>query len=457
MDASALCLRNFLLLAASLPDICFKLHPVITLNSTATPLLPSPLPAAFIIRTTSSLPLHNTSSAMDASHPTLHLKPCSTPPIAMAPRLRTHRNRVSAALLAFLLAMFWYSFSSTSAFLSASTFSSRVNAAHEAGRGLYHALHVSSPTPTPPHATNYTTTLIMGRLRDEAETVEWTTTALTPGTITHRAIYIVDDPTAPLHLSENRGREARVYLTYIVEHYTSLSDVSIFVHPSRHAWHNNVLFAGDQAAALNRLQRGYVVEQGYLNLRCDLYPGCPAWITPDANASTLATHGERSERLFTTDLWATLFPGRPVPALLSQPCCSQFAVSRDTIRRTPLEQYQRILDWLVSSPLHDQSTGRVMEYVWQYLFVDEAVRCPDMRTCYCKMYDVCFEDDSLLREYNGLAQDEGRYLDEWAKVDGLTASKEVKDEMLTRIGTGLTEALRLKKAFEELLPHLLGP
>src|SRR3569833_1925652 len=43
-------------------------------------------------------------------------------------------------------------------------------------------------------------------------------------------VYVVDDPHAHLATPKNKGNEAMVYLTYIIDYYEALPDVSIFVH-----------------------------------------------------------------------------------------------------------------------------------------------------------------------------------------------------------------------------------
>lgn len=45
--------------------------------------------------------------------------------------------------------------------------------------------------------------------------------------------YVVDDPQANLTTPKNKGNEAVAYLTYIIDHYETLPDVSIFVHAHR--------------------------------------------------------------------------------------------------------------------------------------------------------------------------------------------------------------------------------
>jgi len=44
------------------------------------------------------------------------------------------------------------------------------------------------------------------------------------------AVYTVDDSSMPLHTALNKGKEANVYLTYIIENYHSLPATIAFIH-----------------------------------------------------------------------------------------------------------------------------------------------------------------------------------------------------------------------------------
>ena len=96
------------------------------------------------------------------------------------------------------------------------------------------------------------------------------------------------------------------------------------------------------------------------------------------------------EEAFTLDVWKEVHPRLPPPAAISQPCCAQFAVSRDAIRSNPKSEYVRLRDWLLNTKLEDKYSGRVMEYSWQILFTGLAEVCPEMNACYCEGYGVCF-------------------------------------------------------------------
>ncbi len=295
---------------------------------------------------------------------------------------------------------------------------------------------------------NYTTTLVVGRLNKEVWGVQWIHDELP--NLTSKAIYIVDDPGAPYHLNENNGRESMVYLTYIIDHYDELNDVTIFLHSSRDAWHNNVLFRQDSVPMVNNLRPQWVIEKGYFNTRCELYPGCPDWILFNAN-KTVSDASNRLLDMFNSKLWQRLFPGQTEPEILSQPCCSQFAASRDAIQAVGLEQWIRIRDWLADAGVGDGYTGRIMEYLWHYIFLQREELCPSMKECYCEGYGVCFEDDTLLEEYNQLRID--------VDYAGGRAGMLFGPNPVGDANTVTAELHRLedkKKEYEDFLPRRLG-
>ena len=283
-------------------------------------------------------------------------------------------------------------------------------------------LAFDSGTPKPPGST-YSRTFVAGRLKKDD--VSWVKEQF-PDLPT--AIYVVDDPSAPLHIPVNKGREAMVYLTYIIDHYDRLADTTLFFHSHRYAWHNNILLGTDNAETIRRLSDDRVARVGYFNVRCHLDPGCPDWLHLDRPEVDWDPHRKWEEKFFTKKVWQELFPFERIPPVLSQPCCAQFAVSRDRIRLNPRSQYIHIRDWLIQTPLEDEHSGRVLEYSWQYLFTRNAELCPRMDTCYCDGFGICFGgavklkawlDKLRLRE---IAEDEMRKWNEAgdnaAKVDG---------------------------------------
>lgn len=250
-------------------------------------------------------------------------------------------------------------------------------------------LNISLPVITPPSlssgkadpAHKYQKALISGHL-----SIENTTWMITDLPEIELYLYTVNDLKAPLHTPRNKGREAMVYLTFIIDHYDALPDVMIFMHAHRRAWHNADVLGNDAVQMIRRLSAERVIRDGYMNMRCQWFPGCPDWIHPlDTTIDT-----QKKEQALLKPAWLELFPGVPVPETLAQPCCSQFAASRDAVRSIPLEQWTFWRQWLLDSRLDSGLSGRIWEYIWQFVFTGHSVFCPIEHVCYCDGFGVCF-------------------------------------------------------------------
>ncbi|KAE8352415.1 hypothetical protein BDV28DRAFT_135219 [Aspergillus coremiiformis] len=245
-----------------------------------------------------------------------------------------------------------------------------------------------SQNPSPWLERNATRTLVIAQL--QAEDTSWVNTLVQEDPYLSSAIYVVDNTSAPLTVLVNKGHEVMVYLTYIIDHYHVLSDVSIFMHAHQITWHNNDFLGSDSAQMVRHLKSKYVLQNGYMNMRCHLQPGCPDHIHPYV--------GKDSDDILNVPeagvigiAWGQLFPHDPVPSVLSQPCCGQFAVSADRMRRVPQQHYVDYRNWLLATKLDDRLSGRIWEYVWQWLFTGESEFCPVETICYCEGYGICFE------------------------------------------------------------------
>jgi hypothetical protein len=259
--------------------------------------------------------------------------------------------------------------------------------------------------PGPGH--NYTKVLVMPKVREE--NTEWVHEKI-PGLQT--AIYIADDSSAPLHPPKNKGNEVMVYLTYLIDHYEDLPEIMMFLHSHRFSWHNNDILNKDAYEIITRLSSERVVREGYMNLRCHWNPGCPEWIHP---GRIEVDDWKKEEREF-AKVWSELFPLETIPEVLAQPCCGQFALSRERVLAIPKTDFVFYRDWLLRTDLPDSLSGRAWEYLWQYIFTGENALCPDQHVCYCDGYGVCFEDDDAFDHWFELKwkqNDLRKELDTW--------------------------------------------
>lgn len=186
------------------------------------------------------------------------------------------------------------------------------------------------------------------------------------------------------------------------------------MHAHRYAWHNADIFGMDASQMINRLSSERVMREGYVNMRCHWHPGCPDWMHPGETTFD----EQKTEEILIAKAWAELFPFEPVPNVLASPCCAQFALSRERIRQIPLEKFQYYRDWLLNTPLQDFVSGRVWEYMWQYVFTGESFLCPIEHVCYCDGFGVCFGGQDEYNAWYELRSERdswGSALDAWEK------------------------------------------
>lgn len=73
------------------------------------------------------------------------------------------------------------------------------------------------------------------------------------------------------------------------------------------------------------------------------------------------------------DVWRYMFQNDQVPKVIGAACCSQFAVSRKQVHLRSVSDYGRFRQWLFDTEEDDDSSGRVMEYLWHIFFGQEPV------------------------------------------------------------------------------------
>ncbi|UPX13926.1 uncharacterized protein EKO05_0004421 [Ascochyta rabiei] len=191
-----------------------------------------------------------------------------------------------------------------------------------------------------------------------------------------------------LRTLRNKGMEANAYLAYIVQNYDDLPSTIAFIHPHRDgypiAWHtdNN---EHSNVVSLQTLNTDFIQSNGYANLRCVHSPGCPDEVMPFRNPP----EDHRTIEAAMPDAWRDLFNNTDVPHVLATACCAQFAVSSKQVQKRPLDVYKKYYTWLMETPLKDETSGRVFEYLWHVLFGQDPVYCPAYEKCYCDVYNRC--------------------------------------------------------------------
>ena len=178
-----------------------------------------------------------------------------------------------------------------------------------------------------------------------------------------------DDPDT-LKTPANKGREAMAYLTYVIDNYSDLPGIIAFLHSHRDgffsSWHTDTPLHNN-VDAMRTLNLSFVMQNGYVNLRCKRSPGCLEPQTHNAHV--------------TPEVYLEVFQGTSTqinetaqaPELVGAACCAQFAVTSEQIRKRPLEDYEALRRWLLQTNDKDAKSGRVMEFLWHIIFGKDAV------------------------------------------------------------------------------------
>ncbi|KAI2467515.1 hypothetical protein F4781DRAFT_306917 [Annulohypoxylon bovei var. microspora] len=209
--------------------------------------------------------------------------------------------------------------------------------------------------------------------------------------------YVSDNLKAEFHPPvPNKGREALIYHTYMHDFYDNLPDISIFTHADESPWHVEGTLNSSLVFALSHLDLNEVLQRHYFNLRVSWENACPNWI----NTSKTDEDWNKQEEPYMYEAFTENFATNDVPEILGGPCCSQFAATRDVVRRHPKSQYRINMEWLMQTHWDDYISGRVWEHMWPWLFVGKAVDCEVEWKAYCKMYHICFDPQSRTRLIN---------------------------------------------------------
>ena len=164
-----------------------------------------------------------------------------------------------------------------------------------------------------------------------------------------------------------------VYLTYMIDNYSALPPYAIFIHGHLESWHQH----SDILSIIRNVRLPAVDRLGYVSLRCDWYPSCPAelkLIHHDGYVWGPGVHRQDAEDAISGGAWQAFFPGTSMPETVASQCCAQFVVTREAMRRNKKEDYIRMRQWILRTDLIDDVSGRVLEKLWAYIMTGNEVK-----------------------------------------------------------------------------------
>lgn len=166
----------------------------------------------------------------------------------------------------------------------------------------------------------------------------------------------------PYFVPVNNGREASVYLKYIIDYYEHLPTFTIFLQDEDKSWHHEGSIV---ERVLDRVGRRSKYHN--LNSKClgivrgiDLWPTMKSFFRAylEPYIGSIEQYGE-----FT--------PGFR--------CCAQFVVHRDRIRQHPLRMYESLLRYTLREPPRgtpnpEKARGHMLEWTWHLIFDNPLAR-----------------------------------------------------------------------------------
>lgn len=181
-------------------------------------------------------------------------------------------------------------------------------------------------------------------------------------------------PNAQCSLTKNIGREASVFLKFVIEYYDALPAHIAFVHGHETAWHQKLPWG-----VLESIDRARLDTYSYINLNNVRHS--KVFDPAQPYKGRVGPHVEYRHKAHTLlqRYWDSVFGpilNIPFPNHLQFQCCAQFVVSRDAILRHPKDAYVKLYEFVTDSSIGtDWERAVALECIWHVLWSDEG---PDM-------------------------------------------------------------------------------
>jgi hypothetical protein len=157
----------------------------------------------------------------------------------------------------------------------------------------------------------------------------------------------------PYSLNLNKGKEASAYLKYIIDKYDSLPLYSLFIHDKDTSWHH----------------QGSIVK-----LILDNQGSTKKYYNFNNRVCSTIKNGVWKEMKSFYNKFLSKYLG-PIEYFgdwtVNHLCCAQFVVHKSKIRQHPKKFYQDLFNWITTTNMDHEITGRLLEWTWRIIFLPE--------------------------------------------------------------------------------------
>jgi hypothetical protein len=161
-------------------------------------------------------------------------------------------------------------------------------------------------------------------------------------------IYEKEKPDYKYNIEKNKGNEASVYLKYVIDHYDSLNEYTIFIHCHEFSWHHkgsivdiirNQLYKHHTFTNLNNVFLKNVENTDISSTPFGMF--CRKFIRPAVGPYVITPN-------FHDNVLG----------------CAQFIVHKNNILNHSKIFYQRMYHWLMVTHITNYWNGRFLEWTW---------------------------------------------------------------------------------------------
>jgi hypothetical protein len=154
----------------------------------------------------------------------------------------------------------------------------------------------------------------------------------------------------PYNVDVNKGKEASVYLKYIIDKYDYLPTYTVFLHDKKFAWHHK-----GNIADLVLENQDSKIKYKNLNFRTCSSIKNDVW--------------KEMQDFYKRYLQKQLGPIEYFGDwTVNHLCCAQFIVHKSKILQHPKFFYENIYNWITKTKIDHQITGRLLEWTWRIIF-----------------------------------------------------------------------------------------